>query len=99
MTEQKKTAEERAAELKRRRTEGTMQQYLEGKARKPPLFQPDDRTTPYDEEDPRHGTLGAYTMGCRCGWCTQAGKAYREYRKLGLKLPKDYNAKFPETHG
>lgn len=91
------TCAECKAAGKRYRTEGTMDAFLAGKTRKPPLFMPDDRTTPYDETDPRHGGLSAYTQGCRCPWCKEAGKADRAHRKLGLKLPRGWNAKHPET--
>lgn len=79
------------------RQEGTMEAFLEGKTRKPPLFMPDDRTQPYDEDDPRHGGLSAYTQGCRCPWCREAGAYYRECRKLGIPMPKGWNARHPET--
>lgn len=78
------------------RRNGTLDRFLAGKTRKPPLFNPWDRTTPYDDTDPRHGTLGGYTWGCRCPWCRQAGIDYRAHKKLGLKLPKGYNAKHAE---
>lgn len=79
---------------KRFRTEGNHDDFVTGKSRKPPLFMPGDRTTPYDEADPRHGSLGAYTSGCRCSWCRAAGREYRKYHKSDLKLPKGWNARF-----
>lgn len=78
------------------RTEGTHAAYLAGKTHTPPLFYPWDRTTPFDSNDPRHGGLSAYTLGCRCPWCREAGKVYREYKKQGLKLPKHFNVRNQE---
>lgn len=75
------------------REEGTYASFMAGATRKPPLFYPHDRTMAYDEDDPRHGMLSAYTQGCRCPWCSMAGVAYREHKKLGLKLPKGWNAR------
>ena len=67
-----------------------------GEVKTAPLFWPNDRTIPYDEFDLRHGKLASYTRGCRCSWCKLAGKAHRDAKKIGLKLPKHYNARFPE---
>jgi hypothetical protein len=58
---------------------------------------PHDRTVAFDPDDLRHGTHSAYTAGCRDTWCIEAGKAVRAYAKLGLKLPKGFNARYPET--
>jgi len=80
-----------------RRQEGTYAAFLAGATTKQPLFLPGDRTTPYDAADQRHGTLSAYTQGCLCPWCRLAGKAYRDHLKLGLKLPKGYNAQNQDT--
>src|SRR3954462_2141556 len=80
-----------------RRSGATFQAYLEGKTRKPPLFHPDDPTRPFDPDDSRHGTLSAYTSGCRCMWCRMAGKDHRAYKKAGLKLPKGFNVRHAEV--
>lgn len=79
------------------RAEGNHEAYRAGKTRKPPLFVEGDRTTPFDEEDQRHGTVSAYSMGCRCAWCRAAGKAYRDSRKSGKPLPKDWNARYAQA--
>lgn len=68
------------------------ERYLAGRTRVPPLFDPADRTTPYDPDDPRHGTVYGYAHGCLCTWCSTAGQAYRRHRKLGLRLPKGWRA-------
>lgn len=78
------------------RRDGNHAAYTNGTSRKLPLFSEGDRTNPFDEEDQRHGTLSAYTMGCRCTWCASAGKLYRSARKQGRKLPRGWNARYPE---
>lgn len=78
---------------KKYRAEGTLELYRAGKARKQPLFHPEDRGHPYDPDDPRHGRLSAYTQGCRCPWCRSAGAYYRVCKKLGIPFPTDYNAR------
>lgn len=80
-------------ERMRSRRAGTMDDYLAGKARKPPLFQPYDPTEPYDEMDSRHGTHSAYTAGCRCTWCRLAGVQWRRYKKAGVPWPKGFNVR------
>lgn len=74
------------------RRRGTYDRFIAGKTRKQPLFHPNDRTEAYDVTDPRHGSLSAYTMGCRCPWCVEAGRAYRAFRKAGLTMPTDWNS-------
>lgn len=63
------------------RQKGNHAAFEAGTARKPPLFMLGDRTQPFDESDSRHGSISAYSMGCRCPKCKDAGKAYREARK------------------
>jgi hypothetical protein len=81
-----------AAEQARRRREGTHAAFKAGQARKPPLFMEGERNVPFDHDDPRHGGVSAYTMGCRCPRCVEAGRHYRAEKKEGRKVPKDWRA-------
>lgn len=78
------------------RLEGTHEAYLAGRTRVPPLFIEGDRTTAFDPDDQRHGSISAYSRGCRCHLCFEAGRAYRSFRRLNEQLPKGWNARNPE---